>query len=271
MRIIRFIDEHDLTRYGHAYDAEAGTALGITGNVLCGFEATDQQFSVRRLLCPVDPRAILCIGLNYRAHAEETGAAIPERPVLFMKNPAAANHPGAPIVMPPSCMDPMQVDWEVELAVIIGPEPIKDVSVDAALDGVLGYTVANDVSARWWQKKGSGGQWIRGKSFDGFCPMGPVMVTPDELGDPQTLRLTTYVNGELMQDSTTADQIFSVAELISFLSQDTTLLPGTVLCTGTPSGVGAGRDPQVFLKPGDTVTVAIDRIGAITNEIVAKQ
>jgi len=268
MKIIRFLDSNQSVQLGVQH--EDGSATLLEGELFGEHRDTGTKADVAKLLSPLVPTDVLCIGLNYRKHAAESGQPEPKNPVLFMKTPAAAHHPGAPIVMPPSCMDPPQVDWEVELAVIIGPEPVKDVSESDALGYVLGYTVANDVSARWWQKKGSGGQWIRGKSFDGFCPMGPAMVTPDELGDPQTLRLTTHVNGEKMQDSTTADMIFPVAELIATLSTDMTLLPGTVICTGTPSGVGAGRDPKVFLKPGDTVTVAIDRIGEVTNEIVAK-
>jgi 2-keto-4-pentenoate hydratase/2-oxohepta-3-ene-1,7-dioic acid hydratase in catechol pathway len=173
-----------------------------------------------------------------------------------MKNPASVTNPGDPILLHPCCMQPPEVDYEVELAVIIG-KTAKDVSVAEAFDYVLGYTVANDVSARRWQGGRGSGQWVRGKSFDTFCPLGPELVTADELADPQNLRLTCVLNGQVMQDANTSDMIFPIAELISFLSTGTTLLPGTVILTGTPSGVGYTRKPPVFLMPGDTVDMTV--------------
>jgi len=159
------------------------------------------------------------------------------------------------------------VDYEAELAVVIG-RTARNVPQQEALDYVLGYTCANDVSARRWQKRGGGGQWVKGKSFDSFCPLGPVIVTSDEIGDPQALGLRSILNGSVMQDGNTSDMIFPVARLIHLLSQDTTLLPGTVILTGTPSGVGFTRTPPVFLAPGDEIVVEIENIGRLLNPVV---
>ena len=260
MRIIRFIDESGEARRG----AERGE--GRAEILSDGMQPTGRVAMVTRLLAPVAPVAIFCIGLNYRKHAEETGAAIPVHPVLFMKNPAALNHPGHPIVIPRCCDDPPQVDFECELAVVIG-KSAKNVTKERALEHVLGYTIGNDVSARWWQKQAGGGQWCRGKSFDTFCPLGPALVTPDELPDPQTLNLSTRLNGQVMQEANTSDMIFPVADLISRLSQGTTLLPSTVILTGTPSGVGMARKPPLFLKPGDRLELSIDKIGTLRNPV----
>lgn len=217
------------------------------------------------LLAPVVPSNIFCIGLNYREHAKEGGAAIPERPVVFMKPTSTLLDPGRPIVIPACCDPEGEVDYECELAVVIG-KTAHNVSKEEALDYVFGYTAANDVSARKWQFM-PGGQWIRGKGFDTFCPLGPVLVTADEIPDPQTLHIRTILNGKTMQDHTTGDMIFSVAELISFLSQDTTLLPNTVILTGTPQGVGCVRKPPVWLKDGDEVVVELEKIGRLVNPV----
>lgn len=265
MRIVRFLDENDSICYGRDY--RDGMAALLKGRLFDGLEETGQRVRVRKLLAPVEPAAILCIGLNYHCHARELGAKIPKYPVLFMKNPAAVTHPGDPIVVPPSCMDPPQVDYEVELAVVLG-RSAKDIPVDKALACVLGYTVANDVSAREWQKSGGAGQWVRGKSFDTFCPLGPELVTADEVPDPQSLTLKCLLNGEVMQEAETSDMIFSVAELIAYLSGGMTLLPGTVILTGTPPGVGFAREPAVYLKPGDLLELTCDRIGTLRNPVV---
>jgi 2-keto-4-pentenoate hydratase/2-oxohepta-3-ene-1,7-dioic acid hydratase in catechol pathway len=264
MRIIRFIDENDLICYGQTY-ADNKSVL-LEGNLYSGFRTTDKKVKVKKLLAPVEPVAILCIGLNYHQHAQETGAKLPRYPVLFMKNPAALNHPEDPIIIPPLCMDPPEVDLEVELAVIIA-KAAKDVPKDKALEYVLGYTIANDVSARRWQKKSGGGQWVLGKSFDTFCPLGPCLVTADEISNPQTLQIKSILNGNVMQDTNTSDMIFSVAEIIEFLSSCMTLLPGTVILTGTPSGVGFVRKPPVFLQPGDMIELTIDQIGTLSNPV----
>lgn len=273
MRIIRFWDDQGTERWGH--DQQGDSAALLEGDPLDGIRPVPVpgagpgagRAKVARLLAPVKPRAILCIGLNYRDHARETGKAIPDRPVLFMKNPAAVQDPEAPIRLLPQFVQRPEVDFEVELAVVLG-RAARDVRPEEALDHVLGYTIGNDVSARRVQKHGGGGQWVRGKSYDTFCPLGPALVTPDEVTDPQALRLSTRLNGEVMQDSSTAEMIFSVAELLADLSTGTTLLPGTVLLTGTPHGVGFARDPRVFLQPGDLLELRIDGLGTLRNPVV---
>jgi 2-keto-4-pentenoate hydratase/2-oxohepta-3-ene-1,7-dioic acid hydratase in catechol pathway len=263
MRIIRFLDSVNQVHFG--VDQADGTALRIQGDLFANFTVTHQKVAIRKLLAPLQPSAILCIGLNYRKHAEETGAKVPEFPVLFLKNPAAVQNPGDPIEIPRR-LKSEQVDWECELAVVIGKK-CKNVSKEDALNYVLGYTCGNDVSARDWQRQWGGSQWCRGKTFDTFCPLGPAIVTRDELKDPQSLRIQTLVNGQSRQDSNTRDMIFDVPTLISFLSGSTTLLPGTVILAGTPSGVGMGMQPPVFLKPGDEVTVSIEGIGELRNPV----
>jgi 2-keto-4-pentenoate hydratase/2-oxohepta-3-ene-1,7-dioic acid hydratase in catechol pathway len=213
---------------------------------------------------------VVGIGLNYAEHAREQGSPIPERPVVFAKNTMALALDGEEIVVPKVCQDKPQVDFEGELAVIIG-KAARDVRPEDAFSHVLGYAVANDVSARWWQKQGSGGQFYRGKSFDTFCPIGPRVVPAKDVPDPNKLRLTTRVNGEVMQDSTTGDMIFDVRTLVSELSRGITLLPGTVILTGTPPGVGMARTPQVFLKDGDRVEIEIERIGTLRNRVRFEQ
>ncbi|MCP9857965.1 MULTISPECIES: fumarylacetoacetate hydrolase family protein [unclassified Cyanobium] len=223
---------------------------------------------VQRILAPLEPRAILCIGLNYRRHAAETGAAIPTYPVLFMKSPGAVQHPEAPISLPTTAPS-HQVDYEGELAVVIG-RTCRNVPRSEALEVVLGYTCANDVSARDWQKQPrlGGGQWCRGKSFDSFAPLGPCLVSAAAIPDPQALALQTRLNGETVQAASTADMIFPVAAIIEFLSASTTLLAGTVILTGTPSGVGMAADPPRWLRSGDTVDVEIEGIGVLRNPVI---
>jgi 2-keto-4-pentenoate hydratase/2-oxohepta-3-ene-1,7-dioic acid hydratase in catechol pathway len=227
---------------------------------------TSRAADLRKLLAPVAPTAILCIGLNYRKHAEETKAKIPEYPVLFMKTPAAVQNPNDPIVLP-RALRSNEVDYECELAVVIGKR-CKNVTKADALKYLLGYTCANDVSARDWQKQFGGGQWCRGKTFDTFCPLGPALLTPDEIPNPNALKLRTLVNGEALQDWNTNDMIFDVPSLIAFLSGSTTLLPGTVILTGTPHGVGMARTPPKWLKAGDSVTIEIEKIGSLTNPVI---
>lgn len=218
------------------------------------------------ILAPVVPPTIYAIGLNYRKHAEETGAKIPERPVVFLKSPTAVQDPDGPIVLPRSLRS-TEVDFEAELALVID-RTCKNVPRSRALDYVRGYTVANDVSARDWQKKWGGSQWCRGKTFDTFCPVGPCLVTSDEITDPNALAITTRVNGVTMQQSNTRDMIFDVATLIEFLSGSTTLAAGTLILTGTPEGVGMGRTPPVYLQPGDVVEVEVAGIGILRNPVV---
>ncbi|MCD6186463.1 MAG: fumarylacetoacetate hydrolase family protein [Deltaproteobacteria bacterium] len=229
---------------------------------------TDKTITVKKLLAPIKPVAILCIGLNFHQHAAETGLKPPKYPVLFMKNPASINNPGDPVVIPKSCFNPPEVDYEAELAVIIG-KTAKNISAEQALNYVFGYTIANDISARRWQKKAGGMQWTRSKSFDTFCPLGPTIITADEIPNPQNLQIKCNLNDKVMQDAVTSDMIFSVAEIIEYLSEETTLLPGTLILTGTPSGVGFARNPPVYLKPGDKVEITIKGIGSLVNPVVA--
>ena len=265
MRIARCIDHADQARWIRPSGPNAG--LAYIGDPPFGeLQLTDEEVEVKQWLAPLQPSAIYCIGLNYRAHAAETSAALPEQPVLFMKPNTALTHPDAPILLPSACEHGPEVDYEAELAVIIG-KTARDVPIDQALDHVFGYTCANDVSARRWQKHGGGGQWIRGKSFDSFCPLGPVLVGVDDIPNPQCLAIRSELNGKTMQSSNTGDMIFSVAELIAFISRDTTLLPGTVILTGTPEGVGFARQPPVFLTDGDTIEVAIEGIGNLSNPV----
>lgn len=264
MKIIRYLDSKAVERYA-ALQTD-GTALRITGDIFGACEVTRERAEVGKLLAPVNPTAFLCIGLNYRRHAEEGKASLPPHPVLFMKNPAAVQNPGDPILLPRHLRSD-EVDYECELAVVIGKR-CKNVSREQALDYVLGYTCANDVSARDWQRQGGGGQWCRGKTFDTFAPLGPCLVTKDEIPDPSELKIRTVVNGAVLQDWRCDDMIFDVPTLVSFLSGSTTLLPGTVILTGTPHGVGFARNPPIWLKAGDTVTIEIDRIGALTNPVL---
>jgi 2-keto-4-pentenoate hydratase/2-oxohepta-3-ene-1,7-dioic acid hydratase in catechol pathway len=210
------------------------------------------------------PSKIVCVGLNYRDHAEEQGAELPEAPLLFAKWPNALIGPGEAIVLPPTST---RVDYEAELGVVIG-ERVKAVSAENALEAVRGYLCLNDVSARDFQF--GDGQWTRGKSPDTFCPVGPRLVPRDEVPDPQALRIRCVLNGEVMQDSTTANMIFSVAEVIAYTSATVTLEPGDLIATGTPAGVGVFRNPRVLLQDGDEVTVEIEGLGALTNPVRAK-
>lgn len=213
---------------------------------------------------------IIGVGRNYVEHAHEQGAKPPERPMIFTKNPASAILDGDDIVIPTICQDRPQVDFEGELALVLG-SPCRDVSESQAADPdsgcILGYCCANDVSARWWQKEGAGGQFNRGKSFDTFCPIGPRLTPAHDVGDPKALRVRTTVSGEVMQDAPTSAMTFSPAYLVSELSRGTTLLPGTLILTGTPSGVGMARDPQRFLVEGDEVQIEIDGLGTLTNRV----
>ncbi len=267
MRLIRFASPATGNLPITAIDCGDGNALPLAGTPFGPLEPVGEPIPIGRLLAPLVPPVVMGIGLNYRAHAAEQGKEPPERPMMFMKNPAAITGPGDEIVVPRVCQEREQVDFECELAVVIG-RTCRNVPVGRAMDYVLGYTAANDVSARWWQKHGGGGQFNRGKSFDTFCPIGPCLVTGDELGDPGQLRVQTRVNGETMQDSNTSDLIFSVADLIAFLSQGTTLLAGTLILTGTPGGVGFARTPPVYLRDGDVVEVEVEKIGTLKNRVV---
>ena len=217
-----------------------------------------------KLLAPVPrPGKILCVGLNYRDHARETGQAIPEEPVLFSKFANSVVGPGADVVVPPEAD---KVDYEAELAVVVGRRASR-VAVEDALDHVAGYACANDVSARSLQFRSS--QWLLGKAIDTFLPLGPYLVTGDEVPDPQALGIRCLVNDEVLQDSNTGEMVFGVADLVSFASRTITLEPGDLLVTGTPSGVGMAKDPPRFLRPGDRMRVEIDGLGELDNTVQA--
>lgn len=219
-----------------------------------------------RLLAPVsEPQKVLAIGLNYADHAHESGIEPPKAPVLFVKTPNSIIGPNEQIRW--RTRDSQQVDYEAELAAVIGRRA-RDVSVRDALSFVLGYTCCNDVSAR--DAQFADGQWIRGKSFDTFCPIGPWIVTADEIPDPQSLGIRCRVDGRTLQDSTTAEMIFGVAELVSYLSQVLTLEPGDIIATGTPFGVGFARTPPIYLEHGNLVEVEIDGIGTLANPVVVE-
>ncbi len=208
------------------------------------------------------PQKIVCVGLNYRDHAEEQGVALPERPLLFAKWPNTLIGSGEAIRIPAISQ---QVDYEAELGIVIGRRASGVAAADA-LDFVQGYVVANDVSGRDLQF--ADGQWVRGKSLDTFLPVGD-LVPAGEVPDPQSLPIRAILNGEVMQDSSTANMIFGVAEVVSFVSQAITLEPGDLIITGTPAGVGAFRDPPVWLKAGDEITIEIDGVGSISNPVTA--
>ena len=264
MKIFRYLDQSGKMGFGR-FDNEGNTFL-ILQKGDGDFEATDQRVTPFQFLTPIDFRCIYAIGLNYREHAKETGLEIPKYPMVFMKAPTAAQNPGDPIVIP-RFLRSDKVDFEAELGVVIG-RPCKNVNPEEALSYVLGYVCANDVSARDWQKEKGGGQFCRGKTFDTFCPVGPCLATADEIPDPSQLTIRSFVNEDKMQESRTDDMIFDVPTLISFLSGSTTLLPGTLILTGTPSGVGEARNPKRFLVPGDEVTVEIEGLGILTNPVV---
>lgn len=218
------------------------------------------------LLAPVlDPQKILCVGLNYADHAAETGATVGDEPVIFNKLPTCLRGPEAPIELPP---ESTEVDYEAELVVVIG-KTARRVSREAAREHVAGYCSGHDVSARDWQKNKPGKQWLLGKSFDSFAPLGPWLVTRDEVADPEQLGIELRLNGAVMQSSNTRQLIFGVDFLVSYLSHVCTLLPGDLIYTGTPPGVGAARQPPVFLKPGDVAEVTVEGLGTLRNPVAA--
>ncbi|MES2328912.1 MAG: fumarylacetoacetate hydrolase family protein [Bacteroidota bacterium] len=220
-----------------------------------------------RLGCPVaKPSKILCIGLNYAKHAKETNAAIPKEPILFMKSTTAITGPNDHVMIPKNSV---KTDWEVELAFVIGKKA-SYVSEEEAMEYVAGYCLHNDVSEREFQLE-RGGTWDKGKGCDTFAPLGPWLVTKDEITDPHKLRLWLKVNDQMMQDGNTDDLIFNIPQLVSYLSQFMTLLPGDIISTGTPAGVGLGFNPPVYLKPGDVVELGIDGLGTSKQNVIAYQ
>ena len=234
-------------------------------------EAAERPDAVRyeaveiKLLPPIpDPHKILCIGLNYRDHAAESGAALPREPVVFSKFATALIGAGETIRLPAVSKE---VDYEAELVLVVGKKG-RHINAANAMDYLAGYTIGHDVSARDWQLKKDGKQWLAGKTFDTFAPLGPVLVTTDEIPDPHTLSIRLRLNGQTMQDSNTSQLIFRAGDLLAYISQIVTLEPGDLIFTGTPSGVGFARKPPVFLKHGDVVEVEIDKIGVLRNPVV---
>lgn len=250
-RIVRFVDVAGEEAWG-ALDVTESRARVVTRGAASGrMELTDETRSVDSILPPVDPPAVFCVGLNYADHAAEVKMAPPVHPIVFTKTVNTLIGHRCAIVIPAVASEPAEVDYEAELAVVIGREA-KDVPAARALEYVVGYTIANDVTARRWQGKRGGGQWTRGKCFDTFLPLGPWVVPPSRV-NLADCKIRTWVNGDLVQDGNTSQMLFSVPQLIAFLSQGTTLLPGTVILTGTPAGVGYTRG--VYLKAGDDVSV----------------
>jgi 2-keto-4-pentenoate hydratase/2-oxohepta-3-ene-1,7-dioic acid hydratase in catechol pathway len=263
MKIVRYIDTKGQRGTGRL--VEPDRAIPMHGDLFGEHTFTGEPVTIARFLPPVEPPNVFAIGLNYRKHAEEGGVKrMPEEPLVFIKATTAVIGHGEPIVLPHSAPD--EVDYEAELAIVIGRRA-KNVGEEEAASVILGYTCANDVSARDCQKVRDK-QWARAKSFDTFCPLGPVLVTPDEI-DADGAAIRSILNGRVMQDSNTSDLIFSIRRLVSHLSHQFTLLPGTVILTGTPEGVGFVRQPPVYLRPGDTIEIEIEGIGRLSNSVVA--
>jgi 2-keto-4-pentenoate hydratase/2-oxohepta-3-ene-1,7-dioic acid hydratase in catechol pathway len=259
MKIARFIATDGRRLTGRL--TAPNRAQPLVGELLGQLAFAGPEAEIRQFLPPLDPPNIFAIGRNYRAHAAETGSQLPEKPLIFMKPTTAVIGDGDPIYLPAAA--PAEVDYEAELAVIIG-RTARRVSPERALDFVLGFTCANDISARDCQRNDK--QWARAKGFDTFCPLGPWLVTPDEFA-PHACAIRSRLNGALMQDANTAAMIFPCGELISYLSHQFTLRPGTVILTGTPEGVGMARQPPVFLKAGDRIEVEIEGLGRLVNPV----
>lgn len=260
-----FLDEvmdpapRDLQTLLEAGDRELERVRAVVDNAISGGASMTSTIELRHASAVLRPAHVIAIGLNYAAHSDELKLRADTAPTVFSLWPnSLAGHRGTTSWAAPITE---QVDYEAELGVIIG-KPARNVSVRDALDYVFGYTAVNDITARDLQFREA--QWSRCKSFDGFTPTGPVVVTADEIGDPQNLWLTTNLDGQLLQDASTADMVRTVAELIAYLSQSITLMPGTLISTGSPGGAGYSRDPQVFLRDHSTVTVTIEKIGSLT-------
>jgi 2-keto-4-pentenoate hydratase/2-oxohepta-3-ene-1,7-dioic acid hydratase in catechol pathway len=262
---MRFIRHLTATGPAWATLTPDGATRAVAGDLFGEYHVTETPVTPTKVLAPIVPSNIIGIGLNYRQHAAEGAKKVPDRPMWFMKTTNTLQNPSDPIVLPNSST---KVDYEGELAIILGRDTLN-VTRENAIDHVLGYTIAIDVSARDWQFELGGGQFNHAKSFDTFCPLGPMLVTPADLPNPNALRLITRVNGEIRQDGNTADMVFDVPTLISFLSTDRTLPAGTVILTGTPSGVGYARQPPLWLQAGDTVEVEIQGLGKLANPVVA--
>ncbi|KAK2750256.1 hypothetical protein FQN55_002401 [Onygenales sp. PD_40] len=276
-RLIRFLAKDGRTYYGDAILPPGTTDISkstharlITGDIFGTHALTAHTLPISRLLSPLsrtDLKTVRCLGLNYAQHAAESNLPIPTYPVLFFKPPTAIGGPTDPIPIPPIAQEADGVDYECELVIVIGKEA-RDVSEADALEYVLGYAVGNDVSHREWQLKRGAGQWGLGKGFDGWAPFGPGIVSTELLGDAGKLAIETRLNGEVVQRSSTEDMIFGVRRTVAFLSRGTTLVPGDVIFTGTPQGVGMGRTPPLWLKNGDKVQVSLEGVGTCENKVV---
>ncbi|KAL1895860.1 hypothetical protein Sste5346_004957 [Sporothrix stenoceras] len=274
-RLVRFLAKDGRIYYGDALlprgvtnIAQATQARIVRGSIFGQHTVTDDVADIRTLLSPLAPedvKTVRCLGLNYALHAKESGMALPKYPVLFYKPATSLAGAHDPIPVPPVAQEGEGLDYECELVAVIG-KTCRDVSEADALNFVLGYAVGNDVSHRDWQIKRGGGQWNVGKGFDGWAPWGPGIVAA-KLLDPQTLNISTKLNGTTVQESNTSDMIFSVRQAIAFLSRGTTLQAGDLIFTGTPSGVGMGRKPQLWLKDGDVVEVSLEGVGSIVNKV----
>lgn len=269
-RVVRFIASHDNEEYFGVFADPTETSCRVcmrdedTGKM----SITSIEYPVELILPPVEPPAVWCVGLNYADHAAEVKMTPAEYPLLFSKAVSSlVGHKGS-IIIPKVASDPAEVDYEAELAVVIGLEA-KNVSEADAMKHVLGYCIANDVTARRWQGKKGGGQWARSKSFDTFLPLGPYLTPAAAVPDPQNLSIRTLVNGDLVQDGNTSMMITPIAKLIAFISQGTTLLPGTVILTGTPAGVGYTKNK--YLAPGDQVSIQIEGLGMLTNRVLKEE
>ncbi|KAH3673386.1 hypothetical protein WICPIJ_009838 [Wickerhamomyces pijperi] len=275
-RLVRFISTDDKIHFGEAILSNGLTdsrliesAYKITGDIFGSYEITSEELPVKKLLSPlssVQIPTVRMIGMNYRKHAIEINLPIPQYPCLFYKPSSTINNPADPIVIPKVAqIEDAKVDYEAELVVVIGKSG-KDIKEEDALDHVLGYTVGNDVSQRTWQIQRGGSQFSTGKMFDTWAPIGPAIVSPSLIPDPNSLNISSKINGEVRQNSNTEDAIFSVRHLISFLSQGTTLQPGDLIFTGTPQGVGSGFKPEPkWLKDTDVAEIEIENIGTIQN------
>jgi 2-keto-4-pentenoate hydratase/2-oxohepta-3-ene-1,7-dioic acid hydratase in catechol pathway len=266
---VSYVDLHatdaSLPRSVRALLAAGPDALRAAERAAHSPRAVKHEAARVKLLAPVhDPQKIVCLGLNYRDHAAESGSPIPREPILFSKYPTALIGDGEPIVLPPVSHE---VDYEAELVIVVGRRG-RNLRADEAPAYVAGYTVGHDVSARDWQLKKDGKQWMVGKTFDTFAPLGPALVTADEVPDPHALPIRLRLNGQVMQDSSTSQMIFSVGATLAYLSQVFTLEPGDLVFTGTPPGVGFARKPPVYLKGGDVVEVEIGGLGVLRNPVV---
>jgi 2-keto-4-pentenoate hydratase/2-oxohepta-3-ene-1,7-dioic acid hydratase in catechol pathway len=265
MKIIRFVSKEQKILYG-AYSLDhPDSAKIIEGDIFSTFKITSKEIQIKKLLAPIPPVNILALGINYKKHGDETGLAYPQQPMLFLKATTSIIGHEGPVILPAA--GPDHVDYEAELAIVIGKEA-KNVMPEQAMNYIMGYTCANDISARDWQLEKQNGQWARGKSFDTFCPLGPWIVTKEEIENPNDLGIRCIINGQTVQESRTSNMIFNVWQIICNLSRSLTLSPGTVILTGTPEGVGFTRQPALFLKTGDVVSIEIEKIGTLTNRVV---